>query len=104
MFTVYVLYSPSYDEIYIGSSGNVEARILSHNKLATKGWTIRYRPWNLIHTEIFQTKPEALRREKELMIYTYQDHRLFPFLKKGLGEWLSNSHLGRMTFCWSEMA
>jgi putative endonuclease len=66
MFTVYVLHSPDYDQIYIGSSSDVEARVLSHNKLATKGWTIRYRPWNLIHTEIFQTKREALRREKEL--------------------------------------
>jgi putative endonuclease len=65
-FHVYVLHSPSFNKIYIGFTSDIEARILSHNILANKGWTIKFRPWTLIHTESFATKPEALKREKEL--------------------------------------
>ena len=53
MFTVYVLYSLSHNKIYIGYTSNLTQRILSHNELATKGYTIKFRPWEIIHTEIF---------------------------------------------------
>ena len=66
MFTVYALYSPQYQKIYIGHTSNLEERIKSHNELGTKGWTIRYRPWTLVHTETFATKGEAMAREKQL--------------------------------------
>ena len=66
MFTVYVLYSPSFNKIYIGFTSDLEARILSHNHLANKGYTIKYRPWTVIHSEIFSTKLAAMKREKEL--------------------------------------
>ena len=66
MFTVYVLYSRNFDKIYIGYTGDLENRLLSHNKLATKGWTIKFRPWEIIYTEEYSTKKEAIKREKEL--------------------------------------
>ena len=66
MFKVYVLYSKSYNKIYIGFTSNLEERIKSHNELSTKGWTIRFRPWDIIHTEIFDNKADAMRREKQL--------------------------------------
>ena len=66
MFMVYVLHSPTYDKIYIGYSSIIEERLRSHNALGTKGWTLKYRPWVLVHTESFETKREALRREKQL--------------------------------------
>jgi putative endonuclease len=66
MFTVYVLYSSSFNKIYIGFTSNLEARILSHNVLSVKGYTLKYRPWEIIYTEIFETKSEAMKREKEL--------------------------------------
>ena len=69
MYTVYVLYSEKYDKIYIGYTANIEKRILSHNQLATKGWTIKFRPWKVVYTEEFKTKPEAMKREKELKSY-----------------------------------
>ena len=37
-----------------------------HKELATKGWTIKLRPWKIVHTEIFESKAQAMRREKEL--------------------------------------
>lgn len=66
MYWVYVLYSTKFGKIYIGYTANLEQRMLSHNALATKGFTVKYRPWELIHTEIFETKKEALLRECQL--------------------------------------
>ena len=66
MFTVYILHSVQSNKIYIGFTSNLEQRLLSHNELSNKGWTIRFRPWKLIHSEIFETKSDAMKREKEL--------------------------------------
>ena len=66
MFTVYVLYSPRFEKIYIGFTSNLEARIKSHNELGTKGWTMKYRPWEILITEEFETKKGAMQREREL--------------------------------------
>jgi putative endonuclease len=41
-------------------------RLKSHNELAHKGWTIKFRPWEIIHTETFDLKQTAIKREKEL--------------------------------------
>ncbi len=51
MFYVYALYSPDHEKIYIGYTSNVEQRLLSHNELGTKGWTVNYRPWELVYGE-----------------------------------------------------
>jgi putative endonuclease len=66
MFFVYVLFSESYNNIYIGFTSDIEKRLLSHNQLATKGWTVKFRPWKLIYQETFNTKLEAMKREKQL--------------------------------------
>jgi putative endonuclease len=70
MFTVYVLYSKDYNKIYIGFTSDLEQRLLSHNELGKKGWTIKFRPWQLIYTEEFQIKSDAMKREKELKTAT----------------------------------
>ena len=66
MFTVYVLHSIKFNKIYIGFTSNLEARFISHNELGTKGWTKPYRPWEILHTEIFDEKSAAMKREKYL--------------------------------------
>ena len=66
MFKVYVLYSKKYKKVYIGFTSNLQERFKSHNELATKGWTVKFRPWDLVFIEEFQTKSEALKREKNL--------------------------------------
>ena len=66
MFTVYVLHSGHFSKIYIGYTSDLENRFLSHNELAKKGWTVKYRPWTILYTESFNTKIEAMKREKEL--------------------------------------
>ena len=75
MFVVYILKSLSFDKIYIGYTSNLIQRFYSHNQFATKGYTTRYRPWEVIHVEVFYSKQEALKREK--------------FLKSGAGrKWI----------------
>ncbi|MCH8905174.1 MAG: GIY-YIG nuclease family protein [Bacteroidetes bacterium] len=69
MFTVYVLHSQKYDKIYIGYTSDLESRIESHNKLSKKGWTRKFRPWRLIHTEEFDMKEQAMKRERQLKSY-----------------------------------
>jgi putative endonuclease len=66
MFTVYVLYSEAHKKIYIGYTSNLEERFKSHNELGTKGWTIKFRPWKIVHTELFEQKIDAMLREKQL--------------------------------------
>ena len=63
---VYVLYSIKFDKIYIGYTSNLEQRLISHNILATKGYTIKFRPWTILFTEEFNNISDALKREKEL--------------------------------------
>ncbi len=70
MFTVYVLYSKTFDKIYVGYTSDINQRLLSHNELGKKGWTIKFRPWNLIYKEEFAAKGEAMKREKELKTAT----------------------------------
>ena len=66
MYSVYVLHSEKYNKIYIGYSSDLENRLLSHNKLSTKGWTIKYRPRKLIYSEIYTDKLKAMERERQL--------------------------------------
>lgn len=68
LFFTYVLYSKKYDKIYTGFTSNLDKRIYYHNK-GIKGWTVKYIPWNLVYSEEFSTKKEALKREKELKSY-----------------------------------
>jgi putative endonuclease len=66
MFTVYILYSQSSKKTYVGFTSNLEERFKSHNELSIKGWTIKYRPWEIIYKEEFHSKELAMAREKEL--------------------------------------
>ena len=66
MFTVYILYSINFGKSYCGYTNNMERRLEEHNLTASKGFTLRYRPWILIHTEQFENKKLAMDREKFL--------------------------------------
>jgi len=66
LYTVYILFSQKHNKIYIGYTSNLIQRFCSHNELSNKGWTIKFRPWVVIYCEYFETKEEAIKREKEL--------------------------------------
>ncbi len=63
MFTVYVLYSEKFNKHYTGYTSDLEDRLTSHNHLATKGYSTKFRPWSLIFSKTFETKSEALKYE-----------------------------------------
>ena len=70
-FVVYILFSKNYSKTYTGFTSNLIERFKSHNVLGVKGYTIKYRPWEVVYVEFFTSKADALRKEK--------------FLKTGIG-------------------
>jgi putative endonuclease len=65
-FVVYILFSKDYSKTYVGFTSNLIERFKSHNYLSKKGFTIKFRPWEVIYVEFYTTKSEALKREKLL--------------------------------------
>ena len=63
-FVVYILFSKKYRKTYVGFTSNLIQRFKSHNFLATKGYTIRYRPWVVVDVHFFNSKKEAMQMEK----------------------------------------
>jgi putative endonuclease len=74
-YLVYILKSLSSDKHYLVYTSNLISRFEFHNELGKKGFTVRYRPWQVIYVEFFNIKKEAMLREK--------------FLKSGKGrQWM----------------
>ncbi len=65
MYFVYVLRSKATGRFYVGSSQDVANRFREHNAGETTA-TKNGRPWELVHTEAFTTRSEAVRREREI--------------------------------------
>ena len=65
MYYVYVLQSERTGRWYTGSAADVAERLERHNGGRSKA-TKSGRPWRLIHTESFDTRAEAVRRESYL--------------------------------------
>ena len=64
-YFVYVLWSERGRRFYIGISEDAPRRLHQHNHAPT-GWTARFRPWALVHTERFDDYRAARSREIEL--------------------------------------
>jgi putative endonuclease len=64
-FFVYVLQSEETGRYYIGCSKDVACRLAQHNVGMSKA-TRELRPWQLVHTEAYQTLAEARRREAQI--------------------------------------
>jgi len=69
MFYVYIIYSKKFDKYYKGFSENPKQRLLDHN-LGKSKYTKLFIYWELIHLEIYDTKKDALIREKKLKKYS----------------------------------
>ena len=63
-FVVYVLYSKRHKKTYVGFTSDLISRFKSHNELSTKGYTVKYRPWEVLYLEFFDDKRDAMLREK----------------------------------------
>ncbi len=74
MYYIYILHSPVKDRFYIDSTSNPEGRLIAHIHPQNKGWTKRFQPWIMVYTEVFDSKSEALDREKLLKSYKNKDY------------------------------
>ncbi len=61
-YFLYILYSESIDQFYVGISRNPEQRLHYHNN-GNKGWTRRGRPWEISLQKGFNSKTEAQKWE-----------------------------------------
>jgi len=68
-YYVYIIYSISGDRYYRGFSENPNQRLLQHNNGESK-FTSKYSDWKFVYIECFETKREALIREKGLKKYS----------------------------------
>lgn len=66
IYKVYVLYSPKHDKLFTGLTTGLIDRMQVHNSDSPSEWTTIYRPWTLVHMEIYQEEDEALIRESFL--------------------------------------
>ena len=62
----YILYSQAADKYYVGyTSGEMNERLRKHNS-NHKGFTGPYNDWVVAYTELFESKKEAMEREKQI--------------------------------------
>jgi putative endonuclease len=66
MYTVYILFSACLDRFYIGcTAGDLKDRLTKH--LAThRGFTGKVKDWVIAYKEVYASKEEAFRRERQL--------------------------------------
>ncbi|MBI4709023.1 MAG: GIY-YIG nuclease family protein [Candidatus Portnoybacteria bacterium] len=80
MYFVYILRSLKNYYIYIGSTEDVCNRLNLHNRGRVKS-TKAYRPWQLLEKQEFNTRSEAVKRERFL-----KTHQQKEILKKKYGQ------------------
>jgi putative endonuclease len=68
MYFVYIIKSINIHRYYIGSTENVEKRLSYHNSGKVRS-TKAFRPWELVHTEPYDDRTDAVKREKQIKSY-----------------------------------
>ena len=64
-YYVYILKSQPTNKYYIGSSENPERRLIYHSTIE-KGFTSRYRPWEIVYIKEYETKEQAQFYERKI--------------------------------------
>ncbi len=65
MYYFYLLHSEQLGKYYIGHSKDPKNRLKKHNT-NHKGFTGKVNDWEIVYTEIFQSKSEAYARERQV--------------------------------------
>ena len=66
LYKVYVLYSHGHDKLFTGMTTSLTDRMMSHNSDEPDDWTSSYKPWILVHMELFEDESDAFLRESFL--------------------------------------
>ena len=64
-FYTYLLQSQVDQSFYIGQTKDLEQRLILHNEGHSKS-TMAKRPWKIVYFEVFDTRSEAIKRERFL--------------------------------------
>jgi len=64
-YYVYILYSRKADRYYVGETENVDIRLKSHLSGISR-YTSIADDWTVVHTEPFNSRSDAIRREKDI--------------------------------------
>lgn len=68
----------NFKKSYVGFTNSLENRLISNNHSKNKGYTSKYKPWEIVYYFEFATKDEAMKKEK--------------WLKSGVGrEWMKSN-------------
>ena len=62
---LYILRSKSSGRFYVGVSSDPEKRLRFHNYIE-RGFTARYRPWEIVFMQEYETKEDALCAERKV--------------------------------------
>jgi putative endonuclease len=65
-YTTYILYSPCRDEYYVGHTQDAQERLERYHNIGKSLYTKRGIPWSLVYSELFETRSQAMRREREI--------------------------------------
>jgi putative endonuclease len=67
-FHIYIIQNPE-GKIYIGQTNDLDRRLRQHNDQGYRGTVHTKRhegPWRIIHSENYETRSDAMKREKQL--------------------------------------
>jgi len=65
-YCVYILTNVTRNVMYVGVTGDLDARLLQHRAGKGGDFTRRYHVHTLVHVEEFQFVEEAIAREKQI--------------------------------------
>ena len=65
MYTDYILYSKKINKYYVGFTTDIKKRLAKH-KEGTTFFTKRARDWKIVYFEEFESKKEAIVRERKI--------------------------------------
>ena len=65
MYVVYILFSPSLNKYYVGSTVHLSIRLEEHNR-GKSTFTKKVIPWNLIHYSEYESHSEAVQMENKI--------------------------------------
>ncbi len=91
MFYVYILYSNSHEEIYIGYSNNLKRRFKEHNTGKVFSTTLK-KPWKLIYYESYFSITDAKNRESALKLRGQARVHLLNRIDESLKEGRKSAH------------
>ena len=63
LYKVYVLFSPEFDKMFTGMTTSLIDRMILHNGDGVDEWTSAFKPWTLVHLELFNNESDAFIRE-----------------------------------------